>query len=209
MNKLIIFIILTLLNITVSAQKELAKDILERLSSKTESCDNITIKFIFLFENKSQNIEEQKEGTLIVEKEKFRLEMNAQTIINDGETQWVYLSDLNEVQIMEDDPEDEMMNPNKLLTIYKENYKYNYVGTISEEGKRLHMIEFFPKERKEFIKINIAINAIRDQLERITLYDKSGGTYTYSITSLISNTKIKPFIFNITDSTNIEVIDLR
>ena len=49
MNKLIIFITLTLLNITVSAQKELAKDILERLSSKTESCDNITIKFIFLF----------------------------------------------------------------------------------------------------------------------------------------------------------------
>ena len=208
MNKLII-IILCIFNISVSAQEELAKDILEKLKLATESYKNITTEFIFVFENTSQKIKEQQEGNLIVEQEKFRLEMNGQTIINDGETQWVYLNDLNEVQIMENDPEDETMSPNRLLTIYEEKYKYNYVESISEDGKRLHIIDFFPKERQEFIKINIAVNALKNQLERIILYDKNGGTYTYSITSFIINKNDKPFSFNITDSTNIEIIDLR
>ena len=208
MNKLII-IIICIFNISVSAQEELAKDILEKLKLATESYKNITTEFIFVFENTSQKIKEQQEGNLIVEQEKFRLEMNGQTIINDGETQWVYLNDLNEVQIMENDPEDETMSPNRLLTIYEEKYKYNYVESISEDGKRLHIIDFFPKERQEFIKINIAVNALKNQLERIILYDKNGGTYTYSITSFIINKNDKPFTFNIMDSTNIEIIDLR
>jgi len=208
MNKLII-IIICIFNISVSAQEELAKDILEKLKITTESYKNITIEFIFFFENTSQNINEQQEGNLIVEQEKFRLEMNGQTIINDGETQWVYLNDLNEVQIMENDPEDETMNPNRLLTIYEKKYKYKYVESTSEDGKRLHIIDFFPKERQEFIKINIAVNALKNQLERIILYDKNGGTYTYSITSFIINKNDKPFTFNIMDSTNIEIIDLR
>ena len=208
MNKLII-IILCIFNISVSAQEELAKDILEKLKLATESYKNITTEFIFVFENTSQKIKEQQEGNLIVEQEKFRLEMNGQTIINDGETQWVYLNDLNEVQIMENDPEDETMSPNRLLTIYEEKYKYNYVESISEDGKRLHIIDFFPKERQEFIKINIAVNALKNQLDKIILYDKNGGTYTYSITSFIINKNDKPFTFNITDSTNIEIIDLR
>ena len=210
MKKIIIIIIISILNITVvSSQTELAKDILEKLKSTTESYNNISIDFIFLFQNKSQKIEEKQEGHLIIEKEKFRLEMNEQTIINDGETQWVYLNDLNEVQIMEHDSEDEMMSPIKLLTIYEKNYKYNYIESTSEDGKRLHIIDFFPKEREEFMKINIAVNALKNQLERIILYDKNGGTYTYSITSFIINKNDKPFTFNITDSTNIEIIDLR
>ena len=43
--------------------------------------------------------------------------MNNQIIINDGETQWIYLDDVNEVQIIEHDPEDQMMTPNNIFTI--------------------------------------------------------------------------------------------
>ncbi len=50
---------------------------------------------------------------------------------------------------------------------------------------------------------------MRDQLEKITIQDKNGYTYTYLITSFKPNTKIKPIVFNITDFPDTEVIDLR
>ena len=191
------------------AQNDLAKNILDQLSLTTKSYKNITIKFNFTFINENQNIKENQKGKLILNNNNFRLEMNDQTIINNGETQWIFLNDLNEVQIMEHDPEDDTMNPNKIFSIYEEDYKYNYIELKSEDEKKIHLIDLFPKNSNEFIKINIAVNADKNQLERIKIYDKNGGNYTYSITSFITNTNIEPFIFNINEFPDIEIIDLR
>ena len=208
MNKIFAIILITLSTI-LSAQDQVAKDVLDKLSTTTKSYKNMTIGFNFIFENTSQNIKEEQKGILISEDDNFRLEMDAQTIINNGESQWVYLDDMNEVQIMEHDPEDDMMNPNKLFTIYEKGYKYTYVGAEAEKGKHLHIIDLFPKESSAFMKVTLAVDAIKNQLHRITLHDKNGGTYTYLIISFSSNNTAVPFTFNATDFPGVEVIDLR
>ena len=194
---------------TLFAQVEVAKYALDRLSTTTKSYKNMTVGFDFIFENKSQNINEKQKGILVLQEEMFRLEMEEQIIINDGESQWIYLADMNEVQIIEHDPEEEMMSPNKLFTIYEEGYKYSYVGSESEKGKRLQIIDLFPKESGAFMKITLAVDAAKNQLHKITILDKNGGTYAYLVTSFKSNTAVAPFIFNTTNYPEIEVIDLR
>lgn len=208
MNKLIGIALLSL-STTLLAQDQVAKEVLTKLRLTTQFYENITIDFTFIFENNSQNINESYQGSLLLYKEKFRLTMNSQTIINDGENQWVYLRDLNEVQIMKHDPDDKMMNPNKIFTIDEEDYKYNYIRVESEKGKRIQIIDLFPKDRGAFTKINIAVNATKNQLERVTLYDRNGGTYTYLVKTFKTNSIIEPFIFNITNFPGVEVIDLR
>ena len=194
---------------TLFAQDQVAKDVLDRLSTTTKSYKNMTVGFDFIFENKNQNINEKQKGILVLQEEMFRLEMEEQTIINDGESQWIYLADMNEVTIIEHDPEDEMMNLNKLFTIYEEGYKYSYVGAESEKGKRLQIIDLFPEETGAFIKITLAIDAAKNQLHKITIHDKNGGNFTYLVTSFKSNTNLAPFIFNTVDCPGVEVIDLR
>lgn len=205
----IIIIILTVLSSTIFAQDNTAKLILDRLSEKTKSYDNIKIDFKFILENKSQKLKESQEGKLILAKEKFKIIMNNQTIINNGETQWIYLSDVNEVQIIEHDPDDQMMSPNKIFTIYEKGYKYKYIGKEEKSGEAIHNINLFPEESSEFIKINISIKDVKNELERITIYDKHGGTYTYIIQQLQRNIKTPEFIFNAADYPSVEVIDLR
>jgi len=207
MNK-ITTILLLAISSTLFAQDQVAKDVLDKLSATTKSYKNITIGFDFIIENKSQNIKETQQGILVLQEDNFRLEMDAQTIINDGESQWVYLADMNEVQIMEHDPEEEM-TPNKLFTIYENGYKYTYVGASSEKGKRLQLIDLFPEESGEFMKINIAIDAAKNEIYRIRMHDKNGGTYTYLVNSFKSNTTIKPLYFDTEKHQGVEVIDLR
>ena len=208
MNK-IFTILLIALSTILFAQDQVAKDVLDKLSATTKSYKNMTIGFDFIFENTSQNIKETQKGILILEADNFRLEMDAQTVINNGESQWVYLADMNEVQIMEHDPEDDMMSPNKLFTIYEKGYKYTYVGAEAEKGKRLQIIDLFPEESSAFMKVTLAVDAAKNQLHKITIHDKNGGTYTYLITAFSSNTTIKPFTFNTADFPGVEVIDLR
>ena len=208
MDKLITIALITL-STSIFAQDQIAKEILDRLSTTTKSYENISIEFDLVLENINQNIKGLQQGALILAGEKFQLTIDNQTIINNGESQWIYLADMNEVQIIEHDPEDNIISPNKLFTIYEEDYKYTYVGAKSEKGKRLQIINLFPKESREFIKINIGVDAARNQLERITIHDKNGVTYTYLVKSFESNTPIKPFIFNTADFPGIEVIDLR
>jgi outer membrane lipoprotein-sorting protein len=208
MNKSIT-IALIIFSTSIFAQNQVAKKVLDKLSATTRSYENISVEFDFILENKSQNVKEIQQGTLVLAGDKFQLTMDSQTIINNGEIQWIYLAEMNEVQIMKYDPEESMMSPNKLFTIYEEGYKYAYIGAESRIGKRLQIIDLFPKDIREFIKINIAVDAAKNQLERITIHDKNGGTYTYLIKSFRSNTAIKPFIFNIANFPSIEVIDLR
>ena len=194
---------------TLFAQDQLAKDVLDRLSATTKSYKNMTIGFDFVFENKNQNINEKQKGILVLQEEMYRLEMEEQIIINNGESQWIYLADMNEVQIMDHDPEEQVMSPKKMFTIYEKGYKYSYVSTESEKGKRLQIIDLFPEESGDYMKVTLAVDAAKNQIHKITILDKNGGTYSYLITSFKSNITVVPFTFNTSNYPGIEIIDLR
>jgi len=208
MTKLLTTLLIAL-STSLFAQDQVAKDVLDKLSETTKSYKNMTVGFDFIFENKSQNIKDVQQGTIVLQEESFRLTMEDQIIINDGENQWIYLADMNEVQIMKHDPEEEMMSPNKLFTIYEKGYKYTYVGAEAEKGKRLQIIDLFPEESGSFMKITLAVDAAKNQLHKIIMHDKNGGSYTYLVTNFKSNTDVATFTFNDDDYPGVEVIDLR
>ena len=110
---------------------------------------------------------------------------------------------------MDYDPEDEdTMNPNKLFTIYNEDYKNTYVQANSVNGERMHIIDLFPKKSSSIMKIRLTINSL-NQISILELYDKNGGVYTYNIKDCKTNLEIAPFTFDTTKYTDVEVIDLR
>ena len=118
------------------AQDEKATLVLDRLSEKTKSYSSIQIEFEHLFSNKSAGINEQSSGTLALQGDNFRIDMAQQLIINNGTTNWIYLKEMNEVQIMDYDAEEEdALSPNKLFTVYNEDHKNAYVEekTIGNE----------------------------------------------------------------------------
>ena len=208
MNK-IITVLFLVLSTCLYAQDEIAKNILDKLSTVTKSYSNITIGFDFNFNNPNLNIKEKQSGFLIMENDSFLLEMEEHIVFNNGETQWIYLRDMNEVQIIKHNPEDEMMSPKNLFTIYEKGYKYTYVNEEVKNKKQLHTIYLFPKESNSFVKIELTINTTDYQIQRIILFDKDGGTYTYLITSFQTNNKtLKSFTFNPEEYPDIEIIDL-
>jgi len=205
-----LLLILSISLTNVMSQDRLAEDILEKLSNTTKAYTSISIEFEYLFRNKNAGINEKSSGRLELKENNFRIEMPKQLIINNGSTHWIYLKEMDEVTIMDYDPEDEdAMNPNKLFTIYNEDYKNTYVQASSVNGERMHIIDLFPKKSSSIIKIRLTINSLKSQINILELYDKNGGTYTYNIKDFKTNLEIAPFTFDTTKYTHVEVIDLR
>jgi outer membrane lipoprotein-sorting protein len=210
MNRTLIFILLTL-SIHSYAQDEKSNEILQQLSINTQAYKNIDVDFNFKFENVTQEISENQKGNIKIDSNKFRLELNQQIIISDDTTQWIYLKESNELQIMEYDSLDDMISPNKLFTIYEEGYKNSYVQLKNESDLTLHIIDLFPTESNEFQKIQLQINSEKIQLHNIILFDKNGGSFTYLITKFTTDANLDDnlFKFNPAEYPEIENIDLR
>ena len=211
MKKIITLFLSICISVTNAiGQDKLATDILENLSETTKIYSSISIEFDHIFTNKSAGINEKSRGKLDLEGENFRIDMPQQLIINNGTTHWIYLKEMNEVQIMDYDLEDEdALSPNKLFTVYDEDYKSAYVEAKSVNGVRMHIINLFPKESGPIMKIRLTINALKSQISILALYDKNGGIYTYNIKSFKTNQELPPFNFNTTNHPDVEVIDLR
>jgi outer membrane lipoprotein-sorting protein len=79
----------------------------------------------------------------------------------------------------------------------------------AEKGNRLHIIDLFPKESGPIMKIRLTINALKNQISILQLYDKTGGVYTYNIKNFKSNLDVAPFNFDTTNYPEVEIIDLR
>ena len=104
MNKL--FLLLLILPSILYAQDPKAKQILDELSDKTKAYTSIEAKFTNTFSSTVTDINESQSGKLYLMDDAYRLEMEGQTIICDGETNWIYLEDEEEVNITERDDEE-------------------------------------------------------------------------------------------------------
>lgn len=188
-------------------QDEKSEKILKDLSANTKSYSYMDVDFDFNFINTSQDINESQKGNIKINQNKFRLDLNQQLIISDDSIQWIYLKESNELQIMEYDSQDEMISPNKLFTIYENGYKSQYI----ELKENNHIIDLFPIESNEFKNIQLHIDQNKIQLKKIILFDKNGGSFSYSITKLITDKEIdeNAFRFNEANYPDLEIIDLR
>ena len=132
-----LFFILFLFPCVILAQDQKAKSILDQLSDKTKSYTSIEAKFTNSFFSSVTDINESQSGTLFIKNDSYRIEMREQTIICDGETNWIYLTEDNEVNITEIENDENELNPSEIFTLYENGYKYKF---INEDKKNITLI---------------------------------------------------------------------
>lgn len=197
------------LNFSVSAQN--AEKILDDLSIKTNSFDNIKATFAYKMTNQDAGIDEVTNGTLLVAGEKYRLNIAGQEIISNGSILWTYIPDSEEVQINEIS-EDEGFSPTKLLSSYNADYVAKMQEDIIKEGVTCYQLKLKPKkEDSNFDYVILNINKELIQLVDFIIYDFDGNVFTYEIRQFITNSEISEDHFNFDTSKypDVEVIDMR
>ena len=183
-----------------------ALEVLDQMSDKYKKMNGFTSSFTYSMNNLSENITDSFQGTISVKDEKYILLIEGQKIINDSETVWTYLEDLNEVTISEFDPTEQEISLNNIFEIYKEGFTHKNIG----EKDDLLNIEIYPdSDEKSYFKILFKINK-SNLLESFTVFDKSNTLFIYTINNFIEeDLDISLFTFIEKNYPGIEVIDFR
>ncbi|MCB0642662.1 MAG: outer membrane lipoprotein carrier protein LolA [Phaeodactylibacter sp.] len=191
-----------------------AKALLEKLKAKYEGYNSMAINFSLLIEFPEEPQETQK-GTLLQQGNKFRLDMEAQRLISDGKSVWLYLKNNKEVQINDAEQDDSggILSPNDLLKVYNSGeYVYALINAYEENGRLIQQIEFKPLDSySEYSKIRLTIDKNKQEVIRIKAFSKDGSRYTLLIDSLTPNPSVPAgsFVWNKSECPDCYVEDLR
>jgi len=138
-----------------------AKDLLDKSSTMLNQSGGISASFSVNINDEANKMRQSFEGQMLLNRAKFFFDTPDQTIYFDGKTQWVYNKAINEVSIIEPQPQDiQALNPISVFELYKTDCDYKYNGEKNDIKKRkVHEISLLPKDKKEEIKqVNLQIN---------------------------------------------------
>lgn len=192
------------------SDKEAAK-LLEDVINRTSSYKNFKANLSYTMVNVDMGIDEKKSGVIFVQDDSYRIEMEGQIIISDGKTIWTYLQDSEEVMVSDVENNDESISPTQILAKYSESYKAKFGQDNKYKNSNLKEIYLKPRDRKNFEKISVIVNANKLSLENFSVYDVNGNVFTYHIIDLQPDLDLPEgtFTFDYAKYPDVEVIDMR
>lgn len=175
-----------------------AKSLLNEVSVKVKAYKNISIDFKYELNNVSENINQQTKGSVIIEGEKYLLDILGVTRIYNGKTLFNISPEDEEVTISSENTDDEgTITPSKMLTFYEDGYRYKMDIVQNVKGRKIQYIKLNPIDSNSEIKhVLLGIDAMTKHIYNLIEVGKSGINTTLTVNSFKTNQAISETLFN-------------
>jgi outer membrane lipoprotein-sorting protein len=206
---------LLLLSILVAFKPAQVKLSLDSILASINWTDTFQATFIYTSQEVNDQQQEELEpiqGQIWVKGPKYHLILDEQEIICNGQLIWNYLPQANEVQISTYDPEQEALDPVKLLTLYKTGFLPVSLKTQSIDNRPCDIIEFVVQDPDNlYTNFKLVIDLQLKQIKSLEALDTNGYYHNFLITSFQPNPDLADnyFAFNPSMYRDVEVVDLR
>ena len=149
-----------------------------------------------------------------VKGKKFRLQLDKNTVINDGATMWTYNKEANEVSINDPKEMDQELDPSKLFTMYETGFKSQFVSEGPDaSGAVMQVLKLFPIDpaKKPYHTVVMTVDKAKLEPRSIQVQYKDGNEVTYTLKRFAPNVELADglFTFDKTKYPGVEVNDLR
>jgi outer membrane lipoprotein-sorting protein len=189
MNKFLSIALLFLVSLTSQAQDKKAKELLDQVTTKIKSYNNITIDFKYTLNNSKENINKESKGNLLLENNKYVLNFMGVTKIFDGKKSYTIVPEDEEVTISSlNDNDDKAITPSKMLTFFNSGYKYSLDILQDIKGRKIQYIKLTPNSNKDQRKeILLGIDIQTKTINNLIEIGKNGTKTTLTVNSFKSN----------------------
>ena len=188
--------------------------LLDELSKKAKGYTSIAADYDSRLLDVQSGIDISQSGSIKVSGEKYNLDLSDYVIVNDGETFWSFDKAGNTVQIdYAEDMADGSLQPSQMFTIWEQDFKNEYKGETTENGKACHVIYLYPNDptSKPYHTIQLSIDKAKMEIVKIVVKGREGQDMIYDVKSFKPNEGVSEddFTFDIKSHPGIEVIDNR
>jgi outer membrane lipoprotein-sorting protein len=197
MKKYLSVIIILLSFSTFSQNSEKAKKYLDDVLKKVESYENISIEFKYSLINEEENISQSYKGNVFLKKEKYLVNLLGITNLFDGKKLYTINNEDEEVTITNSiDEENNINNPSKMLSFYKEGFTYIWDKELPINGKIIQFIKLIPIDTNSDDKqILLGIDSNTKNIYNTITTGKNGTETTLTVNSFKTNQSISESLF--------------
>jgi outer membrane lipoprotein-sorting protein len=193
-----------------SQSNQSAMAILDKFSSGATSAPSVSMKFIMSTVDQAANTRDTVSGNIILNKDKYMLDLTDNLIWFNGETTWSYLPVEREVTISKPDKKDNSFQnrPSAIFSMYKKGYKCRLV----EETGVSYIIDLYPEDIKsEMIRVRLTIGKEKLDLKSLEYKKKDGIVMTLNVREYDLSVKPGPdtFVFHPEKYKGVDIVDIR
>lgn len=179
-----------------------AKELLDEVSAKVKSYNNIVIDFKYSLNNPKENINQESKGNVTLQGNLYNLNFMGVSKIFDGKKVYTIVPEDEEVTIANFDAKDDnAITPNKMLTFFNSGYKYAWDIPQNLKGRKIQFIKLTPISSKDQRKeILIGIDVQTKHIYTIIEVGKNGTKTTLTVNSFKTNQPLSKNHFTFTKS---------
>lgn len=189
MNKFLSLALLLITVVTANAQDKKAKDLLDQVTAKVKTYQNISIDFKYTLTNAKENINKESKGNLLLEGNKYVLNFLGVTKIFDGKKSYTIVPEDEEITISSVNEKDEnTVTPAKMLTFFNNGYKYYWDILQDVKGRKIQYIKLVPTNPKDQRKeVFLGIDSQTKNIYNVIEMGKNGSKTTLTVNSFKTN----------------------
>ena len=197
MKNLIVIICIALSVSTFAQNDAKAEALLNEVSTKIKSYKNISLDFKYELNNLSENIKQETRGDVVIEGEKYKLNILGVTRIFDGKTLYTISPEDEEVTISSDNTEDEStITPSKMLSFYEDGYSFKMDIVQNVKGRKIQYIKLIPMDTNSEIKhVLLGIDATTKHIYNLIEVGKNGTKTILTVNSFKTDQPISKTLF--------------
>lgn len=202
MRYLTLFILLFTSLFTQAQDAQKAKKLLDEVSAKIKSYDNISLEFRYSVTNLQEQFSQDSRGDLTVQGDKYVFNFMGTTEIFDGKKKYTIIPEDEEVSIENFDPKkDKNFTPSKMLTFFNSGYSYAWDKLLLLSGKKVQFIKLKPLDPKDERKeILLGVDNVTKNIYQLIETRKDGTRTELTVTSLKTNQPISKNHFTFAES---------
>ena len=190
--KKFILIFISILSFHMVSAQDKSKELLDEVSHKIESYNNIMMTFDYSLDNDQERIHQKTSGTIYVKGNKYHLNFMGTDRISDGKNIFNIIHEDEEVYVSDADEGSDGFTPAKILSFYKKGYHYTWGKLATESGVKVQYIKLTPIKEDDIAYIMLGIDMNTKHIHSVTYYDKKNTKVTIKIRTFKPNENLSP-----------------
>ncbi|WP_339624714.1 outer membrane lipoprotein carrier protein LolA [uncultured Winogradskyella sp.] len=202
MNKLITLVFLAVGFIGFAQNDAKADLLLKDVSKKIKSYKNISLDFKYELNNINENINQETRGDVVIEGEKYKLNILGLTRIFNGTTLYTISPEDEEVTISTDNSQNEgTITPSQMLSFYEDGYTYKMDIIQTVKGRKIQYVKLNPIDVNAEMKyILLGIDATTKHIYNLIEVGQDGTKTTLTVNSFKTDEPISKTLFTFDES---------
>ena len=198
MKEIVVLLVTIMLSATTFAQGDAkSEQLLDVVSEKMNSYENIYVEFNYKLHNAEENVNQETRGNVAMKGDLYNVNFLGVNQLFDGKKVYTIISEDEEVNISDVDAEDgETLTPSKFFSFYKNGFSYSWDVLENMNGRKIQFVKLIPIDsNSEISSVLLGVDVKTNHIYRLIETGNNSTVTTLTITKFKTDQPLSSKLF--------------